>query len=54
VATIFAGSGAKRGYRSGRRYDHYSLLHTIEAVWHLKPLTRNDAHAATMREFLRQ
>ena len=54
VAAIFAGSGAKRGYRSGRRYDHYSLLHTIEAVWHLKPLTRNDAHAATMREFVRQ
>jgi phosphatidylinositol-3-phosphatase len=54
VATILAGSAAKLGYRSGRPYDHYSLLHTIEAVWGLKPLTRNDARAATMGAFLRK
>jgi hypothetical protein len=53
VATIFAGSAAKLGYRSIRPYDHYSLLHTIEADWHLQPLTANDAQAVTMGEFLR-
>ena len=52
VATIFAGSAAKLGYRSIRPYDHYSLLHTIEADWHLQPLTANDAQAVTMGEFL--
>ena len=54
VATIFAGSAAKLGYRSIRPYDHYSLLHTIEADWHLQPLTANDARAVTMGEFLRR
>jgi hypothetical protein len=53
VATIFAGSAARLGYRSIRPYDHYSLLHTIEADWHLQPLTANDAQAVTMGEFLR-
>ncbi len=53
VATIFVGDSVKAGYRSARRYDHYSLLHTIEAVWHLAPLTANDAHAATMGEFFK-
>jgi len=53
IATILAGSGAKLHYRSNRPYDHYSLLHTIEADWGLPPLTANDAPAATMGELLR-
>jgi phosphatidylinositol-3-phosphatase len=53
VTTILAGSGARIHYRSSRPYDHYSLLHTIEADWGLRPLTGNDARAATMGEFLR-
>ncbi len=53
VATILVGNAVKAGYRSGRRYDHYSLLHTIEAAWHLAPLTANDAHAPTMNEFFK-
>ncbi len=53
VATILAGSAVKARYRSGRPYDHYSLLHTIETVWGLRPMTANDAGAATMEEFLR-
>ena len=51
IATIFAGSSVKAGYRSGTRYDHYALLHTIEAAWGLAPLTRNDADAPVMSEF---
>jgi phospholipase C len=51
VATIFVGSSVKTGYRSATRYDHYSLLHTIEAAWGLPPLTANDAGAPVMSEF---
>ena len=54
VATIAAGSAAKRGYQSSTPYDHYSLLHTIEVVWGLQPLTANDAHAATMAALLKK
>jgi hypothetical protein len=53
VATILTGSAVKPHYRSTRPYTHYSLLHTIEAAWRLRPLTTNDARAATMDEFLR-
>ena len=53
IATILAGNSVKAGYRSSRRYDHYSLLHTIETAWHLAPLTANDARALTMSEFFK-
>jgi acid phosphatase len=51
VATILVGSSVKTGYRSGTHYDHYALLHTIEAAWGLAPLTSNDANAPVMSEF---
>ena len=35
------------------RYDHYSLLRTIEYFFGLATLTANDAAAAPMTEFLR-
>lgn len=53
VATIFAGTAAKRDFASARHYTHYSLLHTIEELWQLKPLTSNDASAPTMTDMLR-
>ena len=53
IPTILCGNAVKPGYRSGRRYDHYSLLHTIEAAWQLAPMTANDAHAPTMNEFFK-
>jgi phosphatidylinositol-3-phosphatase len=53
IVTILAGSAAKVAYRSARPYGHYSLLHTIEAVWELPPMTGNDAAAPVMGEFLR-
>lgn len=53
VVTIFAGSAARRGHRSDHPYDHYSLLHTVEALWGLDPLTANDAGAAVMGDMLR-
>jgi hypothetical protein len=51
VATILVGTSVNAGYRSDRRYDHYALLHTMEAAWKLAPLTANDASAPTMNEF---
>lgn len=53
VPAIFAGSAAKSGYVSSAAYSHYSLLHTIEAEWHLAPLTPNDRSAPLMSNLLR-
>ncbi|WP_287933529.1 alkaline phosphatase family protein [Arthrobacter sp.] len=53
VSTIFAGPAARRGYESGLPYSHYSLLHTIESVWGLAPLTDNDRNAPVMRDMLK-
>ncbi len=52
VATIFAGPVAKKGYISHSYYSHYALLHTIEWLWSLKPLTRNDADAPIMNDMV--
>lgn len=52
VPTILAGSAVKKGYQSASKFNHYSLLHTIEYVWGLKPLTSNDASAPLMTSFL--
>jgi acid phosphatase len=52
VACIFAGSAAKRKYTTATPYTHYSLLRTVESVWDLAPLTRNDAAATPMLSML--
>ena len=46
VATLFLGSGALGGASSGTSYNHYSLLHTVEAALGTSTLTSNDANAA--------
>ncbi|RAN69509.1 hypothetical protein B5P43_35975 [Bacillus sp. SRB_336] len=53
VSTIFAGPAARRGHKSSLAYTHYSLLHTIESVWGLAPLTDNDRNAPVMRDMLK-
>lgn len=53
VPLIFGGPAAKPGYVSSRRYNQYSLLHTIEHNWGLQPLTPNDAAAPLMTDLLR-
>lgn len=53
VGTIFTGPAAKKGYSSGARFNHYSLLHTIEESWGLAPLTGNDKDAPVMDELLK-
>ncbi len=53
VLTIFLGPAAKQGYISYTPYNHYSILHTIERVWKLKPLTSNDKNAQVMSDMLK-
>lgn len=51
VYTVWAGPNVKAGFKSTNSYNHYSFLSTLETVWHLKPLTSNDATATPMTEF---
>jgi phospholipase C len=53
VTTVFAGPAAKPGASSSIAYSHYALLHTIEALWGLEPLTENDRDAPVMQDLLR-
>ena len=52
VAMILVGTGITPGYRSTAGYNHYSLLHTVEAGLGLPTLTNNDAAAAVMSDFV--
>ncbi len=52
VATVFAGPAARKGFTSNAAYSHYSLLHTIEDVWGLSPLTDDVRKAPLMGELL--
>lgn len=54
VPLILAGPSVRRAYKSSTRYDHYSLLHTIEESWGLKPLADNDKNAPVLDEFFDQ
>ena len=53
ISTIFAGPAARPRYKSSQAYNHYSLLHTIENLWGLAPLTNNDKNAPTMTDMLK-
>lgn len=45
-------AGMKSGnFEVGTRYDHYSLMRTIEESLELAPLTQNDRYAVPMNEF---
>lgn len=54
VATVFAGPAARRGFTSNAAYSHYSLLHTVEDLWGLQPLTDNVRNAPLMSDMLNQ
>lgn len=51
VYSVWAGPVAKTDFVSSSHFSHYSLLSTLERVWHLQPLTSNDANASPMTEF---
>jgi hypothetical protein len=44
------GTGLNAGFTSSATYEHYSLLHTIEAARGVPALTSNDGGAATMTD----
>jgi phosphatidylinositol-3-phosphatase len=50
VPLVFLGQGVGAGYKSAATYNHYSMLHTIEAARSLPTLTANDAGAAIMSD----
>jgi acid phosphatase len=45
VSTLVIGSGVRAGTESADRYDHYNLLRTVESIFGLGTLGRNDATA---------
>jgi hypothetical protein len=54
VLTIFAGSGAKTGgVAVSTKYNHYSLLRTVENIFGLPTQTTHDAAASAMTNMLR-
>jgi len=53
VLTVFAGSAARSSQVSTARYDHSSLLRTIEDLLGVKTQTSNDRSATPMRDLLR-
>ena len=50
VPCILVSPFAKAGYVSNVGYSHYSLLATVEAIFNLGSLGRNDASASTMSD----
>jgi phospholipase C len=48
VPSILVSPFAKAGYVSHVEYSHYSLLATVEAIFDLGSLGRNDASASAM------
>lgn len=50
VYTAFIGDAVKAGYTSKQRYNHYSLLKTIEAIYDLDNLGRQDANESVIAD----
>jgi acid phosphatase len=50
VPAIFIAKSVVPGFVSHVRYDHYSLLRTIESSWGLAALTTNDTNATAMSD----
>jgi phosphatidylinositol-3-phosphatase len=51
VYAVWAGPTVKTSFKSTSSFSHYSFLSTLETVWHLSPLTSNDAKATPMTTF---
>ena len=50
IATVLASTHVPAGFRSGRRYDHHSVLRTIQDAWGLGCLAES-CHATPMGDF---
>jgi len=52
IPTLFIGDMVKPGFVTQAHYTHYSLLHTIESLWKMPPLTVNVANSALITDIL--
>ncbi|HEV2339700.1 MAG TPA: alkaline phosphatase family protein [Patescibacteria group bacterium] len=52
VPLLLIGNAVKHGFTSHTSYSHYSLLHTIEQVWHLPPITQAVSQSKSMTDML--
>jgi len=52
VLTIFLGNAAKKGYVSNEKFNHYSMIRTIEHIWGLESLSSNDKNVPMMMDML--
>lgn len=50
VATLLLGPTVRADFKSNIVYDHYSMLRTIESIWGLGSLGKNDAKASVIGE----
>ena len=50
VATLLLGPTVRADFESNIVYDHYSMLRTIESIWGLGSLGKNDAKASVISE----
>jgi acid phosphatase len=50
VYTAIWGSQVRTGYISNKPYSHYSLLHTLETLFKIKPMTKLDANAPIIND----
>ncbi len=52
VPLLLIGNSVKQGFVSHNAYTHYSLLHTIENLWNISPLTMNVSNAPIMSDLI--
>ena len=50
IYSVLAGDSVKPGSVSAKRYDHYSVLRTIEDAWDLGTLEKNDLKATAITD----
>lgn len=50
IPTIVIGSNTKPGFVSHIKYDHYSLLHTLETIWGMPAITNNASQSGVMAD----
>ncbi len=53
IPTVFVGNMVKKGFVTHTHYTHYSLLATIEHIWHMPFLTDNIANSMIIGDIFR-
>lgn len=53
IYTVLLGAGVRSGARSSQHYNHYDLLKTVEEIFYLNDLGRNDSSAEAILDVWR-